>query len=172
MLAFSCTPTASPDESRQWEGTWARVLRHMTIISVPQPHICTLNLVRNGQTARKKCGTPTLETFLPYSSYFTLETTQVTKTSQRSPLFTYVACYRVTLVLSVSLLPLHFQLKYIKLNKKGEVKITTLHYKLCTVVYRSSLYTTGSFTSIISVGYYVRGSLQEDAEQDTGFYKK
>lgn len=73
---------------------------------------------------------------------------------------------------AISLLPLHFQLKYIKLHKEGEVKITTLHYKLYTVLYRSSFYTIGSFTSIISVGCYVRGSLQEDAEQDTGFYKK
>lgn len=30
----------------------------------------------------------------------------------------------------------------------------------------------GSFTSIISVGCYVRGSLQGDAKQDTGFYEK
>lgn len=94
------------------------------------------------------------------------------KTSQPPPLFTYVACYRVKLTLSISLLPLHFRLKYIKLHKEGEVKITTLHYKLYTVLYRSSFYTIGSFTSIISVGCYVRGSLQEDAEQDTGFYKK
>lgn len=67
-------------------------------------------------------------------------------------------------MLSISLLPPHFQLKYIKLSKEGKVRATTLHYKLYTALYKSSLYTIGSFTSIISVGCYVRGSLQDDAE--------
>lgn len=89
-----------------------------------QPHICALNHGRNGQTQLEKiCGTPALETFLPYLSYL-LWRPHDYKNKSAFPAF-YLCCMLQGEANAISLLPLHFRLKYIKLNREGKVKNNT-----------------------------------------------